>query len=194
MKHSVKQFTSPVARGVAAVALLATIALAPPVGAASGDRSQTAQAGSRPAQMLMAQAAPAQPPAPTVQAPAKAPAPKASRADRVEARIADLHTKLGITPDQEELWKGVAQVMRDNATTMEALIKARRDKGGSMTALDDLKTYGAIAEAHADGLKKFLPVFETLYNSMSDDQKKNADTIFRRQGHSRPTAKKPANQ
>jgi hypothetical protein len=47
-----------------------------------------------------------------------------------------------------------------------------------MTAIEDVKSYAAIAEAHADGLKKFAPVFEALYASMSDAQKKNADTLF----------------
>ena len=72
--------------------------------------------------------------------------------------------------------------MRDNAKTMEALIKARSEKAGTMTAVDDLKSYGEIAEAHADGLKKFIPAFEPLYAGMSDAQKKSADTLFRHHG------------
>ncbi len=59
--------------------------------------------------------------------PSIAASPKASKADRVEARINDLHTKLMITPEQEEAWNGVAQTMRDDAKTMEALIKARME-------------------------------------------------------------------
>jgi hypothetical protein len=47
-----------------------------------------------------------------------------------------------------------------------------------MTAVDDVKSYAAIADAHADGLKKFVSVFEALYNSMSDEHKKNADNVF----------------
>ena len=116
-------------------------------------------------------------------------APKASKADRVEARIKELHTKLMITPEQEEAWNKVAQVMRDNAKTMEELIKARSEKAPTMTALDDLKSYRAIAQAHADGLKKFIPVFEPLYAGMSDAQKKNADTLFRQHGQTKSKAK-----
>jgi protein CpxP len=121
--------------------------------------------------------------------PTLATAGTASKADRVEARIKELHTKLNITPAQEELWKNVTQVMRDNAKTMEALIKARSDKTTTMTAVDDLKSYREIAEAHADGLKKFIPVFEPLYASMSDAQKKNADTFFRHHGPTKAKAK-----
>jgi len=111
------------------------------------------------------------------------------RSDRVEARIKELHTKLNITPAQEQLWNNVAQVMRDNAKTMEALIKARSEKAPTMTAIDDLKSYGEIAEAHADGLKKFIPAFEPLYAGMSDAQKKSADTLFRQHGRTKSKAK-----
>ena len=48
-----------------------------------------------------------------------------------------------------------------------------------MTAVDDLKSYGEIADAHANGIKKLTPVFADLYASMSDAQKKEADTLFR---------------
>jgi hypothetical protein len=99
----------------------------------------------------------------------------------------DASTK--ITPAQEELWNNVTQVMRDNAKTMEALIKARSEKASTMTAVDDLKSYSEIAEAHGDGLKKFIPVFEPLHASMSDAQKKNADTLFRHHGSTKSKAK-----
>ena len=183
MKRIGYEFTYPAARVVAVTALLATIALPAPSRAASVDLSQAATAGTHPAHVMLAQAT-------TTQAPAPETATKASRADRVEARINDLHTKLGITPEQEDLWKNVAQVMRDNAKTTETLTKARAEKAKTMTATDDLKSYGEIAEAHADGIRKFIPVFEALYNTMSDDQKKNADAIFRSHGRSRTASKK----
>jgi protein CpxP len=108
-----------------------------------------------------------------------------SHVDRVEARIKELHAKLNITQAQEDLWTNITQVMRDNAQTTDALIKARADNAKTMTAVDDLKAYSAIAEDHAAGLKKFLPVFEALYASMSDAQRQNADTIFRNRHHMR---------
>ena len=79
--------------------------------------------------------------------------------------------------------------MRDNAKTMETLIKARSAHMMAMNAVDDLKSYGEIAEAHADGLKKFIPAFEPLYGSMSDTQKKNADAIFHHHGRVSSKAK-----
>jgi hypothetical protein len=125
-------------------------------------------------------------PAPTTPAPAATPTPatasKTSTVDAVEARIKDLHSQLQITAAQEDLWRNVTQVMRDNAKTMDALRKARSEKAQTMTAVEDFKSYGEITEVHADGIKKFVPVFSALYDSMSDAQKKNADARFRRVG------------
>jgi len=99
-------------------------------------------------------------------------------ADRVEARIKDLHSKLKITQAQKVQWTNLAQVMRENASTMEPLAKARKEKGGTMNAVDDLKSYSELMAAHAAGLKNFIAAFEPLYSSMSDDQKKTADKLF----------------
>src|SRR5450830_1284132 len=109
-------------------------------------------------------------------------AAKASSEDRVETRIKDMHAKLKITQAQEDQWAKVAQVMRDNEKTIEPFIKARADNAKTRTAVDDLKSYGEITDAHADGIKKFTPVFATLYDSMSDAQKKSADAMFRHAG------------
>jgi protein CpxP len=105
-------------------------------------------------------------------------AAKNSPEDRTEARIKDMHAKLNITAMQEDQWGKVAQVMRENATSIETLIKVREEHAKTMTAIDDLKSYGDITDAHADGIKKLTPVFATLYASMSDDQKKEADYLF----------------
>jgi protein CpxP len=109
-------------------------------------------------------------------------AARASHEDRVEMRIKDMHAKLDITASQEQQWARVVEVMRDNAKAMDALTKARHEHARTMTAVDDLVSYGEITEAHAEGIKKFTPVFASLYAQMSDDQKTDADTLFR-QGH-----------
>jgi len=104
---------------------------------------------------------------------------KIAKQERIDMHISDLHTKLQITRSQEQLWLKVAQVMRDNASRMDSLRQERADDVKGMTALGDLKSYGEIADAHADGIRKLTPVFRDLYDSMSDVQKKNADLIFR---------------
>jgi LTXXQ motif family protein len=107
---------------------------------------------------------------------------KPSRADRVEARIKQLHDQLQITPAQEPQWNAVAQAMRDDAKAMQSVIATRRQNRGKMTAVDDLRSYEEVAETHVAGLKKLIPAFQALYDTMSPDQKKNADAEF---GHTR---------
>ena len=106
-------------------------------------------------------------------------ADKSAHVDRAELRIQDMHTKLNITAAQEEQWTKVAEAMRDNAKVMDTLTQARMEHAKDMTAVDDLKSYGEIAAAHADGIKKLTPVFADLYASMSEPQRKEADTLFR---------------
>jgi periplasmic protein CpxP/Spy len=163
----------PAARGLAAAVIGAAL-LAGSAAAATADHSSTP--------LLLAQATPAAP-APSA-APAPAPEPSATPTkkrrtptDRVELRIKELHSELKITPEQEPQFDAVAQAMRDDAKGMEDAIAQRRE-AKSMTAVDDLKAYQAIADAHSQGLQKLIPAFQALYDTMSPEQKKNADAVF----------------
>jgi protein CpxP len=116
---------------------------------------------------------------------AATPAPAVSdatsaKAETLEQRISTLHDKLMITPGEEAAWASVAQVMRDNSAAIEKLVTAKKAKTPeNMTALDDLVTYQAFAQAHVDGLQKLTSTFKTLYDAMPDAQKKVADETFR---------------
>ena len=112
-----------------------------------------------------------------------------SHLERTESRIKDLENALKITPAQQGLWTALTQVMKDNAKTLEDLIKARADKSKNMNAVEDLKSYSQYSEANVEGLKKFIPAFEALYNSMSDEQKKNADVLFKMGRHGKHKTK-----
>ncbi|SAK75582.1 hypothetical protein AWB82_04812 [Caballeronia glebae] len=122
--------------------------------------------------------APAAASAPAAQAAASAPA-ASKREARVEERIAQLHSSLKITPQQEEQWSRFADVMRDNGRTMADLYRQRIAQRDSMSALDDMKQYEQITQANADGTKRLVEAFEPLYTSLSPEQKKLADTSFR---------------
>jgi len=103
--------------------------------------------------------------------------------DRVEARIKTLHDKLGVTAAQEPQWKKVAAVMRQNERSVHKLVEARH-ANESASAIDDLKSYEKIADAHAAGLKRMIPAFQALYDTMSSEQKESADSLFGKfEGH-----------
>ena len=76
----------------------------------------------------------------------------------------------------------VAQVMRRNDEKMDALSAERHGRIATMTAVEDLRSYGQITEQHAADIKTLAPVFEKLYDAMSTEQKANADAIFRSSG------------
>ncbi|MFC0398470.1 Spy/CpxP family protein refolding chaperone [Paraburkholderia rhizosphaerae] len=120
----------------------------------------------------------------------------ARREERVEQRIAYLHQALKITPQQETQWNAFADVMRGNGATMSELFE-QRHANKNISALDDMKQYAEIAQAHADGTKKLVDAFQPLYDSMPAEQKKLADVTFREAppqgGHrSRSSGKKAA--
>lgn len=169
------------ARGLAAVALLAALVLASPLQAAISQPDAAAQ---------LAQATPPAPPPGAAPAPppGATPAKHRSRTDRVEQRIKTLHHELGITAAQETQWNAVAQVMRDNAAAIQQAVQQREQNPG-MTAVDDLKAYEAIVDAHAQGTQKLVAAFETLYASLSDEQKKKADILFSHAHHNRSRGK-----
>ena len=99
----------------------------------------------------------------------------------IDALIDHLHGSLKITAEQESLWRGVTKVMRENAETMNRLAQERAEHAQTATALDNLKSYAGISEAHAAATRRMIPVFEGLYDSMSPEQKTAADAEFR--GH-----------
>jgi len=122
---------------------------------------------------------------------AQASAPVAQKYEaQVQERIDALHAQLNITSAEESLWKPFADVMRENGETMRSLYHERMsDKERS--AVDDMKQYAQITQAHADGIKKLLVTFEPLYNALSPEQKHIADAAFR-QGNAvyRPGARR----
>ena len=97
----------------------------------------------------------------------------------VERRIADLHAKLHITSQQSQQWDQFTQVMRDNAREMDGIYQERAQKLGSMSALDNMQSYAQIEQQRAQEVQKLLPAFQALYASLSDQQKKTADQVFR---------------
>jgi len=116
-------------------------------------------------------------------------APAGEKSAGVEQRITQLHAELKITPDQESRWNSVAQAMRDNAANMDKLVAEKRQQAPqNMNAVDDLKTYQEFTQAHLDGLKNLTSAFSSLYDSMPDPQKKNADEVFAKFNRANPSA------
>ena len=106
-----------------------------------------------------------------------------TKGETVQQRITDLHASLKITPAEETQWNGVAQAMHENAEAMDKLVAINgTTPPQNLSALQELQTYQQLAQAHVDGLENLTAAFSTLYNVMSDGQKKVADQVFQTSG------------
>ncbi len=94
---------------------------------------------------------------------------------RLEAHIADLKRRLGITPAQQPQWRAFTSIMRENAQHQEAL---HAGAAAAASAPDTLRAYAAKVQGHATDLERMIPAFDALYATMSPDQRAAADRVF----------------
>ena len=109
--------------------------------------------------------------------PRRRPRAGSASSNQAEQRITQLHNQFKITPAQQSQWDAFAQAMRDDAQHMDQVF-AQQGNPQNGSALDDMRAYAAITEAHAQDVQHLLPAFETLYNAMSPEQKRVADNVF----------------
>ena len=102
------------------------------------------------------------------------PAPAGPR-EGVEPEIAELRDRLHITPAQQPQFDAFAEIMRKNAAELDSLMQQKSPKAN---AVDDMRFYLQFTEAQAEGLKRLLPAFQALYDSLTDQQKRAADSVM----------------
>src|SRR5579864_5931324 len=90
--------------------------------------------------------------------------------DEVEIRITNLHNALGVTADQEPLFRTYADAMRANARTMQGLFQ-QRAQVTDFTASARLRWYAQLTAAHATAVNNLIAPFDALYQTLSDSQK-----------------------
>lgn len=125
--------------------------------------------------------------------PAAAPGqPPAGRnhSDGIEQRLTELRARLQITPAQNGQWEQFAQVMRDNARSIDEAFDRRVQGLPTMTAPENMQSYAAVATEHAQEVQRLVPAFQALYDGMSDSQKRRADQVFRDDSMHRETARR----
>jgi len=151
------------------------ILLAPAIG--------LAQTASGTASIPAAPAGAPPPAAPGSPAAAASAPPEMSAATQaaIDQRIRALQSQLGVTEAQMPLWSAFAQAMRDNAASTDALFARRAGAVAEMSAVDNMHSYALIARTYADNTERLATAFDSLYASLSDVQKRAADTLFREQ-------------
>lgn len=106
-------------------------------------------------------------------------------ADFVEKRVNELHAKLQITDQQSAQWEVYAKTIRDNADGTDKAFLDRAQKLSSLNADDAMQSYAKLAKMHADNMQKLANSFSALYATLSVDQKKTADKLFRNEREER---------
>ena len=119
---------------------------------------------------------------PALAQPAPGNAPAASSAKRdvmIERRISELHSKLKVTPSEEGQFSAFADVMRENARHLDGLAGQHAQAVSSGSAVDQMKSYATLAQAHAEDVQRLVPAFSNLYDVLTPEQKKAADQSFK---------------
>jgi periplasmic protein CpxP/Spy len=164
---------------IAVLAGLAGALILPPPGSATAAGRPTddgwLQAAVGAVGPAAAQGPGAGPPAGSKSPGAKAkPAPGGPR-EGVEPEITELRDRLHITPAQQPQFDAFAEIMRKNAQELDTLMQ---QKSPTANAVDDMRFYLQFTQAQAEGLKRLLPAFQALYDSLSDQQKRAADSVM----------------
>lgn len=101
------------------------------------------------------------------------------RQAKVEQRIRDMYATLHIKPAQDAEWNAYAQVMLDNAQAMEAVARPASGDRAQMNAAQILNNYAAVSAQHAQNVERLSAAFDVLYATLSADQRRAADEMFR---------------
>src|SRR5829696_1228350 len=117
-------------------------------------------------------------------APQRQAQPAQPPANPIDGQIAELQKRLAITEQQKPQFDAFTQVVRQNAQTMDTLVQ--QEQKAPHNAVEDLRSSTKIAQEEADALKRLLPALETLYASLSDQQKRTADQLLGSQQNQPP--------
>ena len=108
--------------------------------------------------------------------------------ERVEARLAYIHTALKITDAQKAQWDGFANVLRQHASAMDQRIKQRiaeRQSGAQrpqVSAIDRLERQQQRMQQRSARLGEVIAAAKPLYATFSPEQKQIADSMLSRGG------------
>ena len=96
----------------------------------------------------------------------------------VEGRIAFLRAELGITPEQEEAFSRLANVLRESAKSMNETRRSMPAMMGTMTAPERYDAHVRMMEARLEGMKAVSDALPGLYAVLTEEQKQRADQFL----------------
>jgi hypothetical protein len=111
-----------------------------------------------------------------------------SATERVEARLAYIHTALKITDAQQTQWESFANVLRKHASEIDARIQQFRAQGGQrpnaggISAIERLERVQKRTAERYHRLGEVITAAKPLYDVLSPEQKQAADAMLARSG------------
>jgi LTXXQ motif family protein len=96
----------------------------------------------------------------------------------MEGRLAYTKAELGITDAQTAAWDGYVKAVKARVSNMQEMHTAMMKAMHSGSALERLDARTKAMENVVEDLKAVRPALETLYNALSDGQKKKADALL----------------
>jgi periplasmic protein CpxP/Spy len=112
-----------------------------------------------------------------------------SAAERVEARLAYIHTALKITDTQQAQWENFANVLRKHAGEIDARIqqlraqRAQQPSAGNVTAIERMERMQKRMAERYHRFGEVITAAKPLYDVLSPEQKQTADSMLARSGH-----------
>lgn len=99
-------------------------------------------------------------------------------ASRVEGRLAFLKAELKITEAQKDAWHTLADAVRTSTERMVERMKSMHSgEQKALTLPDRLELHEQFMTARLDEIRQIKSALKSLYAVLSDDQKKEADTL-----------------
>jgi len=108
--------------------------------------------------------------------------------ERVEARLAYLHTALKITDAQKAQWENFAAIMRKHAREADKRVQERRTrmaegtKRPQLSAIERMERRQQGMAARAQRLNELIAAGKPLYAAFTPEQKQVADDLLSRPG------------
>jgi len=93
--------------------------------------------------------------------------------------------KLELTDAQKQAWTGVENSLRDGVAGLRATCETELKKAKDQPAPVRLAAFEVLSQTGLDVFKNARPAFETFYESLNAEQKKEVDEAFSHRRHRR---------
>ena len=96
----------------------------------------------------------------------------------MQGQLTYLKAELGITDAQNAAWQAYVNAVQARSSIMQEMRTRMMQAWKSGTALDRMDAHFQAMQSMLDSMKAVRPATETLYNTLTDNQKKKADLLL----------------